>query len=250
MLELAMLVGVGLVTGFINVFAGGGSLISFPLLILLGLPVSVANGTNKLGLVFGGLAGGINFLHKGEIDIKEILPLIPVSLVGVFIGSKLSIDIDEKLYVSIISIIMVLVLIVVVVKPQRFIQGERIRANKISLIIIFSLIGFYAGFIQIGMGYLVIIALSLATDFTMLKITAYKVLIAGAVFVTTSAVIFIFYGKVVFAFGLSLGVGNALGAYIGSNMAIKNGDKIFKPILVLAVIGMSIKLSGIYKLFV
>lgn len=250
MTTIAILVVVGILTGFINVFAGGGSLISYPLLILLGLPVPVANGTNKLGLVFGGISGAGNFLKKGQINIKEVLPLIPISLIGVFVGSKLSIDIDDNVYTAILSVVMVLVLIVILVKPQRFLKIGQKETNRKAVIVAFAFIGFYAGFIQIGMGYLVITALSLTTGYNLLKITALKVFVAGFVFVTTSAAIFIIYGKVNFIYGIALGAGNALGAFFASNMAIKNGDKIFKPILIASVAAMSIKLSGIYKIFI
>lgn len=249
MFNIAVLVLVGILTGFINVFAGGGSLISFPLLILLGLPVPVANGTNKFGLIFGGVSGAGNFLKRGELDLKEIIPIIPVSLIGVFLGSKLSIDIDENIYTTILSAIMVLVLAVILVKPQRFLNERVAGTNKKVLIACFALIGFYAGFVQIGMGYLVIISLSLSTNFNMLKITALKVFVAGFIFVTSSALIFIYYGMVNFQYGIALGVGNSLGAYFASNLAIKNGDKIFKPILIASVLGMSIKLSGVYRFF-
>lgn len=246
---ILILIGAGVLTGFINVFAGGGSLITMPLLVVLGLPVSVANGTNKLGLIFGGAAGAGNFIKRGEIDFKEILPVIPVSLIGVFIGSKLSIDLDDRIYTLLLSVVMVLMLLVILVKPQRFLKFGNGEVNLKKLMISFSIIGFYAGFIQIGMGYLVITALSLSTNFNLLKITAYKVVIAGFIFVSISASIFIFYGRVNFIYGIALGGGNALGAFIASNMAIKNGDKIFKPILIASVVGMSIKLSGIYKIF-
>lgn len=249
MFNLTILVFVGVLTGFINVFAGGGSLISYPLLILLGLPVPVANGTNKLGLVFGGVSGAGNFIKKGEINPKEVLPLVPISLVGVFIGSKLSINMDDKVYTTILSVVMVLVLVVILFKPQRFLKVGEKGTNKKALLAAFTFIGFYAGFIQIGMGYLVITALSLTTGYNLLKITALKVFVAGFIFVTSSAVIFIYYGKVNFQYGIALGLGNALGAFIASNLAIKNGDKIFKPILIVSVAAMSIKLSGVYKFF-
>lgn len=246
---IVILVGAGILTGFINVFAGGGSLITMPLLVLLGLPVSVANGTNKLGLIFGGAAGTVNFAKRGEINFKEVFPVIPVSLTGVFLGSKLSINIDDRFYTLTLSIVMVIMLLVILIKPQRFLKFGNGEVNIKKLMISFSIIGFYAGFIQVGMGYLVITALSLSTNFNLLKITAYKVVIAGFIFVSISTSIFIFYGKVNFIYGLALGGGNALGAYIASNVAIENGDKIFKPILIASVVGMSVKLSGIYKIF-
>jgi uncharacterized protein len=247
---ILLLVLVGLITGFINIFAGGGSLLSYPLLILLGLPVSVANGTNKLGLILGGFTGSVNFIKNGHITFKEVLPVAPVSLIGVFVGSKLSIDMDEKIYSSILAVVMIVVLAVIIFKPHKLLKTGAGKNSNFGLILSFAFIGFYAGFIQIGMGYLVIAVLSLSTDFSLLKITAYKVLIAGFFFVTVSAAIFVFYGKVSILYGISLGIGNAAGSYIGSNMAIKNGEKIINPILVISVIVMSIKISGIYKLFI
>lgn len=249
MVTYIVLIGAGILTGFINVFAGGGSLITMPLLVLLGLPVSVANGTNKLGLIFGGAAGATSFIKRGEINFKEVLVIVPFSLIGVFIGTKLSIDISDSIYTMILSVVMVLVLIVILLKPQRFLKVGDGSVSLKKLIISFTLIGFYAGFIQIGMGYLVITSLSLATNYSLLKITAYKVVIAGFIFVSISASIFIFYGRVNFLYGILLGTGNALGAYIASNLAIKNGEKVFKPILIISVVVMSIKLSGIYRLF-
>lgn len=249
-MEILLLTVVGILTGFINVFAGGGSLISLPLLIMLGLPVSVANGTNKVGLIFGGVSGAYNFYKKGEIDLKSDLLSVPLSLAGVFIGSKLSIDISEDLYTGILSVVMILVLAVILLKPQNYIKKVKNRDFTILKTVGFILIGFYAGFIQVGMGYLVITILSLTTRYSLIKITAVKVFICGFIFVTFSAALFIYYGKVNYPFALALGGGNALGAFIASNLAINNGERIFKPILIISVIVMSIKISGVYRLFI
>jgi len=234
----------GIAVSFINMFAGGGSLISLPLLLFMGLPAPVANGTNKVGLLFGSFTGMANYQRKKILHWKELFLILPSSLLGGITGSLFAMDISDRIFRIILSIVMIAVLLIILLRPQRWIKSRNKVGGikqKILMIILFFAIGFYGGFIQAGMGYLVILALSFMNDMDLLKISAYKATI-GFVIVLFSLVLFIIQRKVNWPIAAALAAGNALGGWIGSQLAIDKGDKIIRPILAVAVVAMAVKL--------
>lgn len=240
----------GAAASFINTFAGGGSLITLPFLLFLGLPAPVANGTNKIGLIAGTFSASANFTRKKVIHWKEVLIIAPSGLVGGIIGSLFSIEIQEDLYRKLLSGVMIMVLIMILIRPQRFLHHmDKLPhwLNRLFLVLFFLGVGFYGGFIQAGMGYLVIIGMSLFGDVELKKISAYKAVI-GFVIVFFSALVFIISGKINWPVALALALGNAAGAWLGSSLAIEKGDKVIRPILVVVVVAMALKLSGILEL--
>lgn len=239
--------GAGILAGFINVFAGGGSLITLPVLIFTGLPTAVANGTNKVGLLFGGLSGATNF-HKNKIvTFKEVLPLVPFAVAGSLLGSHFAIAMSDAVFKVILSVVMLLVLILTLFKPHKIlIRKLGRRDNAFILYIGFFITGFYGGFVQAGMGFLIITVLSLCTSYDLIKINGLKVNIGGVVIVLLSLVVFIWYGKVNYLLGVILAVGNGIGAWMASSLAVNSGEKIAQPILIVMVVIMAVKLSGLF----
>lgn len=241
----------GIVASFINIFAGGGSLITLPFLMFLGLPAPVASGTNKVGLLAGTLSSTVNFHRKKVLHWKELILVAPCGIAGAVIGSFFAIDIPDKVYKIMLSVVMVLVLAMILLRPQRFIREKRERSErekKILLSVLFLLVGFYGGFIQAGMGYMAILTLTLAGEKNLLKISGYKASM-GLVIVLFSLVIFIVKGMVHWPLALALAAGNAVGGWLGSHLASEKGDKIIRPILAIAVILMALKLSGALEFF-
>lgn len=239
---------VGVVTGFINVNAGGGSLLTMPILIFMGLPPAVANGTNRIAILAGAVSATATFKKKGYFDWKFALELGIPALIGALIGSAVAVSIPDELFKAIFSVIMVVVLAVIIINPQGKIKRsiEDLSAKRrIVTAVAFFFIGIYGGLIQAGVGFLIIASLSLITGLSLVKINALKVFVV-LLYTILSISVFLFHGKINIPIGFSLAAGSAFGAYLGSHFAIAKGDKWIRVILVISVVAMAIKLSGIF----
>ena len=243
-LEALMIMGVGLLAGAINTMAGGGSLLSLPILIFMGLPPAVANATNRVAIFSQNIFAVAGFKSKGVSEFKYSFILGFSALVGAIIGAKIAVDIKGELFNKILAIIMVVVVIVIIsgkFKPT----GENVESTKsygkIIGIITFFFIGIYGGFIQAGVGFLIMGALSTIYGFSLVKINSMKVFIV-LVYTIAALAVFIYEGKINWLYGIVLAVGNSAGAWFASRWSVKKGDKVIKIFLIVAVIALSIKL--------
>ena len=243
--KLLLILVVGVVTGFINTNAGGGSLLTLPMLIFLGLPSAVANGTNRLAILFGAISATTNFKKKGMFDWKFGMELAIPALIGAVIGSSIVISLPDRMFKLILSFAMMVVLAIIIINPRSKIEKtfKNIGLKKrILAMIVFFFIGIYGGFVQAGVGFIIIAALSLMTGLSLVRINALKVFVV-LIYMIFSLTIFIVNGKINLPMGLALAAGNAIGAYLGSNFAVAKGDKWIRAILIVAIIAMAIKLA-------
>jgi len=238
--QMVAIILVGVVVGFINTLAGSGSLISLPLLIFLGLPANIANGTNRVAILLQSLVGAGSFYQqkilKPRYDWKVALP----AMAGAVAGALLATDIDTKLLEKIIGGIMVVMLIIILFDPKRFLgQKEALVKNPWLNGLIFGAIGFYGGFIQAGVGIFILMGLALSAGHDLVRANAVKNLI---VFLYTPLALYIFWreGQVDWLVGFILAAGNMIGAYIGARMAVKRGPTFVKWILIIVIAAYSI----------
>lgn len=239
-----LLVGVGFVVGFINTVAGGASLISLPILIFLGLPPAVANGTNRVAIVLQTAMAVAGFRSKGVSTFPFDLYLGVSALVGSILGAYIAVDIKGETFNRILAIIMVAVVLIIVFKPKVSVSElqERIHGKYRWLAMLaFFFIGIYGGFINAGIGFIIILFLHYFNRLSLVKANATKV---AVVFLYTLAalVVFILNDKVIWKVGLVLAVGNGLGAWLSSRISVNKGDGYIKVFLVGMVIVMAIKL--------
>ena len=246
---LILLAGTG--AGFLNTVAGGGSLIAIPTLIFMGLPSAVANGTNRIALMVQNIVAISNFKRKGFFDFKFGLMLAGPAIVGSIVGSSLAVDLPDAIFNKVLAGVMVIVLALIVFKPQKKLQTgpkELTTKNKIVAMLAFFFVGVYGGFIQAGVGIIIIATLTLVTGMNLVRINSIKVFVV-ALYMVSSLAVFIINGKVNWLLGLTLAVGNAIGAWLGSTFAVEKGDKWIKILLVVAVLTMAAKLLGVFSLF-
>ncbi|MEO1011580.1 MAG: sulfite exporter TauE/SafE family protein [Bacteroidota bacterium] len=239
-----LLIGVGLAVGFINTLAGGGSLISLPVLIFLGLPPSVANGTNRVAILIQNVLATAGFKSKGVSTFPFNLYLGFSALFGSILGAQLAVDIKGETFNRILAIIMIIVVLIILFKPkmkmiemQERLTGKYLWAGMLA----FFFFGIYGGFINAGLGFIIILFLHYVSRMTLVRANATKVVI---VFVYTLAalVVFIINDKVNWRVGLILALGNGIGAWVASRFSVKKGDGFIKTFLVVMVVAMSIKL--------
>lgn len=238
--KILLILGAGISAGFINTMAGGGSLITLPLLIFLGLPAAAANGTNRAALLVENITAVINFRDKGFFDLKFGLLLALPAVIGSLIGAQIAVSISEQLFNQLLAVIMFMMLILIIWNPAKKMKISDKKLSKkikIAAAFVFFLIGIYGGFIQAGVGIIIIAALSLLTGFSLVKINSIKVFVV-AIYIFSSLSIFVLNGKVDWGTALILALGNGTGSFFASTLAVKKGEKLVKIVLTIAVILM------------
>lgn len=231
---------VGLAAGFINVNAGGGSLLTLPLLILLGLPPTVANGTNRIGVLIQNIAGLANYHHKKITNYKTAILLTIPAILGSFIGATLAIDMNERVFQRTLALIMIGVLVFIIFHKDKN-QNKEAPINYFLGVPIFFFVGLYGGFIQAGTGFIIIAALTWISPLDLIRINFVKIFV---ILVYSILVIanFWWHDKIVWSVGLTLGIAAALGGWLGTQFGIKKGQKWIKAVLIVSVVLFSLKL--------
>jgi uncharacterized membrane protein YfcA len=244
-LEALFIIVIGFVAGSLNTIAGGGSLISLPILIFLGLPGSVANATSRVAILAQNIFAVSGFHSKGiKLPLPYGIYLGIGSLIGGIIGAKLAVEIHDSLFNRILAIVMVIVVITIVMEPRRkkTHSAERLTwKHQLLGFISFLLLGIYGGFIQAGIGFLVILTLTNINHFGLVK-TNYIKVFAAIIYTVVSVVIFAIENKIVWATGLTLAVGQGLGGWFASRWSVDKGDVWIKRVMVVTVIILAVKL--------
>ncbi|MHA7057479.1 sulfite exporter TauE/SafE family protein [Aquimarina sp. M1] len=243
-LLLFLLAIVGFIAGVINTIAGGGSLLTLPMLIFMGLPPTIANGTNRIGIFIQSITSVAGFKSKGIRPSIFSFYLGISALIGSLIGAKIAINIKGETFNKILAIVMLVVVLFMVFKPKINTKDliERIQGTyRFSSILAFFFIGIYGGFIQAGVGIFILLALSSINRMSLVKSNAVK---AVVVFIYTigALVIFAFNDQIDYLYGFVLAFGNASGGWFSSRWSVKKGDGIVKIFLIIMVIAMAIKL--------
>lgn len=234
----------GLVAGIINTLAGGGSLLTLPLLIFLGLPGSIANGTNRVAVLVQNLSAVAGFRSKGFQNLGYGLFLAVPAVLGAVLGARISIDLSDQLFEKILGVLMLVILVLILWNPaKRYAKGtEDLSPGRRWLAAFFFLfVGFYGGFIQAGVGFLVIATLTMVNGLDLVKTNSYKVVVNSA-FTLIALLVFALHGEVRWLVGLLLALGMGLGGWIGSHLAVARGERFIRVVLIVAVLGMSLKL--------
>jgi len=228
----AILVLAGFTSAFINIMAGAGSIVSISAMLLLGVPSIVALSTFRMALFFQCLMG-IYILQSNQSKVKfEGKIFLPV-LIGSFWGSYYSLHLSKEVFNTIFAFTLVLVLLFVFLHKKMV--SKNIKIPFIVQICIFFFIGFYGGFIQVGIGFLLLIALSLIKKQDIILANATKLLII-LFYVGFSTIFFAFNGKIIWEYALFLSFGAVIGAYVSCQLALAKGEKFAKLVLVLAVL--------------
>ena len=239
-----LLVVVGFAVGFINTVAGGGSLLSLPVLIFLGLPPSVANGTNRVAIAIQTATAVAGFRSKGVSTFPFNIYLGASALIGAIIGATIAVEVDGALFNRILAIIMVTVILIIIFKPKTNLQHvhERLTGKHLWIgIIAFFFFGIYGGFINAGLGFVLILFLHYVNHMTLVRANATKVAVVF-IYMLSALVVFALNDKVNWFIGLVLALGNAFGAWIASRYSVRKGDKFIRLFLVIMVGVMAVKL--------
>jgi len=240
--SIAALLGGGLLAGVVNTLAGGGSLLTVPLLVVLGLPGTVANGTNRIGVLIQSLVATLRFRGGGRLELRALLPVLaPVvagSLVGAFAISQVTDEIFERLF----GVVMLLLLVPMLRRSHSSAVGSGF--GSIGSALVFFGLGLYGGAIQAGVGIPLLFAL-VYTGHDLVRANAIKVAVIATV--TASAIpVFALQGQIAWAPAFVLGAGFAAGAELGVRLAVAGGERVIRPVLVASVLALAGRMLGLY----
>ncbi len=239
----------GFGAGFINTLAGGGSMLTLPLLILLGLPADVANGTNRIAVLAQNVTAVLGFHSKGVRPWKSGVRLFVPTCLGAAAGAGIAVQIDPDLLETIFGAVLFVLCGAVFLKPNRLLKGRdrEIAPGVLSIktFLFFFGVGLWGGFAQVGVGFLFLGALVTCSRLDLVYANAVKIFVI-LIFTVFSFVIFLLSGQVEIVAGLVLAVGNASGAWTASVMSVKKGSGWVRIFLIVAALLASLKLLGVF----
>ncbi|MFP4528643.1 MAG: sulfite exporter TauE/SafE family protein [Candidatus Kapaibacterium sp.] len=243
--SILLLLGVGIAAGFMNVMAGGGSTIALPILIFLGLDPSVANGTNRVAIALQNVSAIASFRQEKYSEFKTSMKMAIFTLPGGIAGAIFAVRISDELFQTILGFVMIGVVISMLI-PRKKITGEA-PAEKTSPWIYAAMfgIGFYGGFIQVGVGFLLMAAIYNLLKISLANVNMHKVFVV-LVYTIPALVVFILTDNVNWGLGLALAAGNATGGWFAAKFSVKKGDKLIRYVLIVAIFIMSLKLLGVF----
>lgn len=241
------LIGIGFLAGFINTLAGGGSMLTLPMLMFLGLPANVANGTNRVAILLQNLVGVKTFRDSNAIDLKVDSRLAIPAVLGAIPGAWIATDLNETMMRQAIGIVLVLMFFLVLLKPK--VWGRKMDSDPAKPkgwhYLLFFFVGMYGGFIQVGTGFLLLAGLIMGAGYDLVRGNAVKKWII-LLYTPFALAVFIWNGQVDWKAGLILAVGNMLGAIAGARFAVSWGPRVVKYFLLIALVVVSLKLFGLF----
>ena len=240
-----ILFGVGLVAGTINVMAGGGSTLTLPTLIFLGLDAAAANGTNRVAIALQNIFATISFRQEKVSRFRQSLTFALWAMPGAVVGAVVAVQISDAWFQRILGIVMVGVVISMLI-PRRGIAEttpEGVRSWWIYPAL-FG-IGFYGGFIQMGVGFLFMAAFYHLLKMNLVFVNMHKVVVV-LLYTGPTLLVFALTDNVDWTLGLSLAAGNALGAWWAAKLAVRRGEKFIRYVLIVAVLIMAAKILGAF----
>ncbi|MDH6232685.1 putative membrane protein YfcA [Mesorhizobium soli] len=239
---IALLAIAAFIAGFVDSIAGGGGLITVPALLIAGFSPVEALGTNKLQGLFGSGSATITYASKGHVDLRRQLPSAFMSCLGSIAGALLATVLPAKLLSLVLPFVLVAIALYFALKPNMndVDRHERMSPFLFGLVIV-PAIGFYDGVFGPGAGSFFMLAFVALLGYGVLKATAHTKLLNFASNIG-AFIAFAFVGVISWKVGIVMGVAQFLGARLGAHMAIRNGAKLIKPLLVVTCIALAVKL--------
>lgn len=242
--EIILLLVSGVIVGIINTLGGGGSVITMSLFMAMGMPIGLANGTNRIAVLLQNLSATVAFLRKGMLHLRSGLLLSLPAIVGNILGAMVAMEVSEAIFKICLSVVLAIILVYLLLgKDKQSVEGGHGLKIKWWHYIWFFVIGFYGGYIYIGLGFL-ILAITISTMH--LDIITANVIKGFVIFLSTpfALAVFIYNGQVEWMAGLLHGAGNILGAVVASHWAMNWGVKFVRWFTLFIIVVFFIDLMG------
>ncbi len=241
--EFILLTFFGVFAGFINVMAGGGSTLTMPLLIFLGLDGATANGTNRVAVLFQNISAVRKFHREELYNLRTCLTFAAWALPGALLGAVTAVRIQDEWFQKILAAV-ILVVTLWSIRPPRITTHSEERRSKLIYPVLL-LIGFYAGFIQAGVGFLLMAAFSGILHTGLIHANKQKVFIILAT-TLPSLLVFACTRRIHYGYAAALSIGNAFGGWWAVHLSLRKGEGIIRAVLPAAALLMSLKLFGLF----
>jgi uncharacterized protein len=238
-----IVVAIGIVAGIINTLAAGGSLLTLPVLMALGLPPNMANGTNRIAIFLQNVIGVGKFHKEKVMDFPSGFRVGLPAAAGAIAGAFIAVNLNDKVMKLAIAGVMIVVFFLMLLKPQRWINSNE-SSPPIPYwvqVIVYFFVGIYGGFIQAGVGFFLLTSLVLGSGYELLKANALKLFVI-LLYTPIALLIFFLNGDVNLVMGLVLAVGTMTGAWIGAKIAMKGGAVLIRYVVLAAILVAAIKL--------
>jgi len=241
--EALLLVIGGLFAGAINTVAGGGSMLTVPLLVLAGVPGNAANGSNRVGILTSNVAAVATFRRLGVDGLRHASRVVVPVVLGGFIGSfAVGRILDDAAFERVFGLLMIPLVILSARRPSNA-SGDRAWSTT-KVVIVFLLIGIYGGAFQAGVGLVLLAALT-RSGFDLVMSNSIKVIVNTAVTVVALPV-FILSGDIAWAPALVLAAGFVVGGWLGAQASFRGGEVLIRRVMVVAALALAGRLIGFY----
>jgi uncharacterized membrane protein YfcA len=247
MWEGTLLFAAGCLAGFVNVLAGGGSLLTMPIMVFMGMPGPDVNGTNRVAILVQTATAVTGFFRRGFSDFRLSLSLTACALPGTIVGALLGTRLEGVWFNRVLAAVMVAILVLMARKRQARAAEPAAggaRPSTLRLVLAHVLMvaaGFYGGFLQAGVGFILMAILHRVLGLDLVRVNMHKVFIVGG-YTLVALAIFACRGHVYWYIGLVLAGGNAMGAWLGTHYAVAKGERLIRLIFNLAVVALACKL--------
>ncbi len=230
---ILLLVPIGIVAGYLNVMAGGGSLLTVPVLIFMGIPGHVANGTNRIAILAQNMTAVSTFYRRGLHDFKLGITLAACAVPGGILGAWLGVQIQGVWFNRFLVVVMVLVMFLMATGKQGAEKSSSQPGQPQNLVLGHVMMfgaGIYGGVIQIGVGFILMSILHRVMRIDLVRVNMYKVLIVLCYTIAALAV-YASQLQLAWAAGIALAIGNSIGGWLGAHWSIKKGEVLIRRVL-------------------
>ena len=241
--QLAILTLVGVVAGWMNVLAGGGSLLTVPAMLFFGLPGPVANGTNRVAIIAQNITAVGAFFRQGFSDFRLSASLAVAAALGAFFGAQVGVRLEGEWFDRVLALIMIGVVILMAtgkdnkVEPQAKSEPRNLALGHLLMVGA----GFWGGFIQIGVGFILMPILYRVMGLDLVRVNMHKVTIV-LFYSPVALAVFASKVEIVWQAGLALAIGNSIGGFLGARATVSKGAPFVKRVLYAVIAAMVIKL--------
>lgn len=243
--QLLLLALAGVVSGFLNVMAGGGSLLTVPIMVFMGIPGPVANGTNRIAILAQNITAATTFFRRGYSDFKLSLSLAACSIPGAAAGAMLGSHLEGIWFNRTIAAIMLGVMLIMWLdrgnRPEQDSDAGPSRKQLWWGHILMVGVGFYGGFIQLGVGFIIMPVLHRVMGFDLIKTNMHKVFIIGC-YTAVALLVFTSQVEMLWMVGLVLAIGNSCGGWLATRVQLKQGEGIVRKVLNVVLFAFIVKL--------
>ena len=241
--QILLLTLAGIAAGWLNVMAGGGSMLTVPIMLFMGMPAAVANGTNRIGILAQNIAAVVAFFRQGYSDFRLSLSLATVASIGAAGGAMIGVQLDGEWFNRLLALVMGAVMLIMALGKTPGTEGPSTKPRHHLLWGHIAMLGagFWGGFIQIGVGFILMPILHRILGLDLVRVNMHKVFIV-LVYTVVALAIFASQVEIQWLAGLVLAVGTAIGGWLGAHSTVRHGERWIRRILFLTLTLFIIKL--------